>query len=131
VLFDVVFDAVDHEQDRVGLDEIIIPTYLLHCYCRSGLSLTSFKKLGRAGDKKIRQILSQRMLAFYPHFKRAAYVWASLAPETPVEAINPFWDGRSPPSVMSIPHLCAQDILQRVPSFFTLSLTLLVSHIES
>ena len=116
----MVIGAVKSAQgpsDGVGLDEIIIPTYLLHCYCSSGMSLTTFKKLGRDGETKIRQILMKRMFDNYPHFKRAAYTWANIDPETTIGSMNPFWDGSIPPGIMSIPHLYAQDILERVSSF--------------
>jgi hypothetical protein len=99
---------------KVNADDVLVVTYLLSCFIRSGTDLSSFKKLG-ATEKKttLRQLWSERMMALEPKFQTAAYIWAGVS--RAAGAVRPFWDhSDTPPSVISIPHLAAQDIIDRV-----------------
>lgn len=95
--------------------EVILVTYLLYCFCVSKVDLTSFKKLGVDPSAKNSQVWCNRMLSHREEFQKAALTWAGIHQDADLSSVSPFWDGVTPPTVFSIPHLAAQDILERVP----------------
>jgi hypothetical protein len=48
---------------------------------------------------------------------QAAGEWAGIANcGLELKDLNPFWDGKTPPSIISLPHLAAQGLLEQVSS---------------
>ena len=92
-------------------------TYLLYCFFVSSIDLTCFKKLGvetADGQISVRQELwIERMHSLMPSFTQATCTWAGYKNGT--SAVTPYWDGETHPTVFGIPHLAAQDIVERVP----------------
>jgi hypothetical protein len=110
--------SIRRAQGKVSIEDVVVVTYLLHSFISSGINLSSFKKLGINPEKRsiLRQLWSERMLALETRFQRAAYTWASLDRAAGIGSVRPFWNEGTPPNVISIPHLAAQDILERVYS---------------
>lgn len=107
-------------QGRASVEDVVVVTYLLHSFIASGLNLSSFKKLGARPEARflLRTLWIERMVALETRFHEAAYTWASLKPTTGIDSIRPFWYDGTAPTLMSIPHLAAQDILERVSFLF-------------
>jgi hypothetical protein len=111
-------DANDR-QSRITCEDVITMPYLLYCFFVSSVDLTCFKKLGvetADGQISVRQELwINRMHSLMPAFTQAACTWAGYGKNgTSALALTLYWDGETHPTVFSIPHLAAQDIVERV-----------------
>lgn len=108
----------NHSSKEFEFEDTVILTYLFYCFSASNRDLTCFKKLGTdqgsAQTRELRTHFTSRMRALYSDFKNAALTWAKLNSSTGLGFVNPVWDGITPPSIVSLPHLAAQDILERV-----------------
>ena len=109
-------DAANDRQSRT-CEDVITMTYLLYCFFVSSIDLTCFKKLDvetADGQISVRQELwIERMHSLMPSFTQATCTWAGYKNGT--SAVTPYWDGETHPTVFSMPHLAAQDIVERVP----------------
>jgi hypothetical protein len=48
-------------------------------------------------------------------FRKAAMSWAGINNGIlQLDGINPFWDGVKPPSIVSLPHIATQGLLEEV-----------------
>jgi hypothetical protein len=117
VLLRLLMSTLDATAGDVTPKDVILVTYLLHCFCISKVDLTSFKKLGVDPFNKTSQLWRDRMLLFRGDFQKAALTWAGIGDghAGDFSSVSAFWDGSTPPTMFSIPHLAAQDIVDRVP----------------
>jgi hypothetical protein len=124
VLLRLLMSTLDATAGDVTAKDVILVTYLLHCFCISKVDLTSFKKLGVDPFGNTSQLWRDRMLSFRADFQKAALTWAGIGDGHggldggDFSSVSAFWDGSTPPTMFSIPHLAAQDIVDRVPLLF-------------
>jgi hypothetical protein len=121
ILLQLLMTTLDATAGDVAAKDVILVTYLLHCFCISKVDLTSFKKPGVDPSSKTSQLWRDRMLSLRGDFQKAALTWAGIGDGDAdlaggdFSSVATFWDGSTPPTMFSIPHLAAQDIVDRVP----------------
>jgi hypothetical protein len=103
-----------------GPEDIILLFYLFHCVVNAETDPTSFKKIVSCKEKnsissEMRNLWVTRMKHRRAELVRAALGWAGITDgDLTLEQLNPFWDGENPPSIISIPHIATQALLEQV-----------------
>jgi hypothetical protein len=99
-------------------DHLVLFAYLFSCLASLDTELSTFQKLP-VGDKThkswMKLLWAGRMNEKKEELMRAAKNWAGL--ENDGNVFQPFVDGDSPPSVLSLPHLAAQSLVNHVSPF--------------
>jgi hypothetical protein len=118
-----------------GPEEIILVSYLMHCVVNAETDPAAFKKIVSIREKnglslEMRDLWVTRMKQRRTELVHAALGWAGITDGSlTLEQLNPFWDGENPPSIISIPHIAAQALLEQVSS--TISMLISVSMANS
>jgi hypothetical protein len=102
-------------------DDLILFSYLMNCVIDSKIDPGAFKKMVSPQKQKqdnalgleLRNLWAARLWDNKDQFRKAAMSWAGIYNGTS-EGINPFWDGINPPSIISLPHIAAQVLLEQV-----------------
>jgi hypothetical protein len=92
----------------------------MNCVVDSKTDPGAFKKMVSSQQKndnalglELRNLWAARMWDNKDQFRKAAMSWAGIN-NGASEGINPFWDGINPPSIISLPHIAAQALLEQV-----------------
>jgi hypothetical protein len=109
-------------------EDLILLSYLINCVVDAKSDPIAFKKIVAAKDKdnlgnqnklgiEMRDLWVTRMQHRRNEFLHAARGWAGVTNGSlDLKNLNPFWDGENPPSIISLPHIAAQALLEQVSS---------------
>jgi hypothetical protein len=109
-------------------EDLILVSYLINCVVDAKSDPIAFKKIVAAKDKdnlgrqnklglELRDLWVTRMQHRRDELLQAARRWAGITNGGLVlKDLNPFWDGKTPPSIISLPHIAAQALLEQVSS---------------
>jgi hypothetical protein len=102
-------------------DDLVLFSYLMNHVVDSKIDPGAFKKMVSPQKQKqdntfgleLRNLWVARMWDNKDQFRKAAMSWADINNGTS-EGINPFWDGINPPSIISLPHIATQALLEQI-----------------